>query len=367
MHFLQFAAHPTYDAEILYYLQKEFPTTPEAFTMPEKKIQEYLFQRIREILPAGRSLVDTVAEVLCVSPDSAYRRIRGETLLVLEEARILCRQFNLSLDQLLELSGESVVFQNIKLQTQTDDFKGYLQGILRQINHLNTFENKSIVYVTSDVPVFHQFSSPAFFAFRYFFWMKTMFQHPDFSNRKFSLDCLTPEIESLGREILTVYNKIPSVEIWNTESINSTLSQVNYYYNSDLMTREEMFAVQAGVRHMLEHLQVQAEYGCKFLPGEKAGGKKENFQLFYNRVGLGDNAIMTLHDGGKTFYLNYDSLNYLLTTDEAFCNEVYQKMQTIMRRSTLISSVSEKQRNIFFNTLYAKIPLIEIVNKKLAS
>ena len=31
--------------------------------MPEKKIQEYLFQQIKETLPAGESFVDAIAEV----------------------------------------------------------------------------------------------------------------------------------------------------------------------------------------------------------------------------------------------------------------------------------------------------------------
>jgi len=335
--------------------------------MSEKKIQEYLFQRIREVLPPGRSLVDTVAEVLCVSPDSAYRRIRGETLLVLEDARTLCRQFGISLDQLLELSDDSVVFQNIKLETQTYDFKAYLNGILQQIKQLDSFTDKSIIYVTNDIPLFHQFSSPAFFALRYFFWMKAIFQHPDFANRKFSLDCLTPDLRELGHQILTIYSRIPSTEIWNTECINSTLTQINYYYEADTISRPDRDVLYGGLRKTLEHLQQQAEYGRKFLPGEKPGGKKENFQLFYNRVGLGDNAIMTMHDGSKTFFLNYDSLNYMFTNDENFCGDVYQRMQTIMRRSTLISSVSEKQRNIFFNTLYAKLPQQKIVNEKIPS
>ncbi|HEV7332595.1 MAG TPA: hypothetical protein VGN63_16270 [Flavisolibacter sp.] len=335
--------------------------------MSDKTIQEHLFQRIKEILPPGQSLVDTVAEVLCISQDSAYRRIRGETLLVLEEARVLCQQFNFSLDQLLQLNSSSVVFENIKLGAGAYDFKGYLGGILQQIKLLHAAEEKSIFYVTSDLPVFHQFSSPALFAFRYFFWMKTMIHHPDFAQRKFSLHCLTPEIEALGREILTIYNRIPSVEIWNVESINGLLAQVSYCYETGTMNREDMADVRAGIRQMLEHVQRQAEYGRKFLPEENPATRKENFKLFYNRVGLGDNTIMTLHDGGKTLFLNYDALNYMLTRDEAFCNETYQKIQSIMRRSTLISSVSEKQRNIFFNILYAKLPFVPLLKEKMAS
>ena len=335
--------------------------------MPEKQIQEFLFQRIKEALPPGTSLVDTVAEILHISQDSAYRRIRGETLLVLEEAKTLCSHYNISLDELLQLNGHSIVFQNSPVDEQGIDFKSYLKGILHQITRLNAFNEKSIIYITNDIPLFHQFYPKSVLAFRAFFWMRTIFHHQHFSQQKFSVSWLTPEIEDLAREILSIYSTIPSIEIWNTESINSTLAQVNYYREAGLMSREDVLNVYAGVRTSIEHLQLQAEYGRKFLPGENPLSKKDNFQLFYNRVGLGDNTILTQYDGRKTVYVNYDALSYMSTSNEAFCNRAHQHLQTVMRRSTLISGVSEKQRNMFFNVLYAKLPLAELNKQKLAS
>ncbi len=331
--------------------------------MAEKQIQEYLFQRIKESIPNNRTLVDVVAEALYISQDSAYRRIRGETLLVLEEAQVLCRRFNISLDQLLNLSTSSVVFQNIEVDNVVIDFKTYLQGILQRIKHLNSFEKKTIIYLTKDIPIFHQFCFKPVISFRYFFWMKTMFQHPEFSKRKFTPDCLPQEIEDISTEILLQYGKLPSVEIWNTESINSILVQINYSVETGMMNKQDALAVYDGLRRTLVHLQMQAEYGRKFLPGENVQSKKDNFQFFYNRVGLGDTTILTLHEGIKTVHLNYDVLNYVFTTDESFCNQVHKKLQTIMRSSTLISGGSEKQRNQFFNILYAKLPLTQLKSK----
>ncbi len=40
--------------------------------------QDFLFQRIREMIPQHVSLVDAISELLSVSSDSAYRRIRGK-------------------------------------------------------------------------------------------------------------------------------------------------------------------------------------------------------------------------------------------------------------------------------------------------
>jgi len=54
-------------------------------------------------------------------------------------------------------------------------------------------------------------------------------------------------------------------------------------------------------------------------------------------------------------FLNYDVLNYMTTHDEKFCNQVDEALENLVKRSTMISQSSEKQRNIFFGILLAKI------------
>lgn len=324
--------------------------------MPEKKIQAYLFQRIKELLPPDASLVDTVAAVLYLSQDSAYRRIRGETPLVLEEAKLLCEQFHISLDQLLTLNERSVVFENSALNTTATDFDTYLKGIFHELQKLDRHEQKNIVYITSDLPFFYQFFYQSLFAFRYFFWMKSTIEHPDFSRRKFSLDCLPRETEALGKNVISLYTKSSSTEILNTECINGTLSQIAYYYEAGFISKDDAVQVYDSLKKTIQHLQLQAEFGAKYLPHEQPQMRKQNFRLFHNRTGLGDNLILTQFDGRRKLYLNYDALSYMATEGEAFCAMVDQQLDSIMRRSTLISNVSEKQRNIFFNAVYDKIP-----------
>lgn len=320
-------------------------------------IQEYLFRRIKEKLPAEGSLADVVADLLHVSNDSAYRRIRGETPLVLEEAKILCEAFNLSLDQALNIKENSVSFTAFNLNNENYSFKSYLKDILHNLKLVASFEQKEIIYLTKDFSIFHNFLSRPLFAFRYFFWMKSILQHPDFVSVKFSIDILPNDIEELGRQIVSAYNTIPSIEIWNTECVNSTISQIEYYREAGYFASEkEVEKVYNALNDTIEHLRLQAAAGCKFSPGENPDFQKSNFQFYYNRVVLGDNTIMTLLNGRKILYLNYDVLNYMVTQDEKFCNDVYSKLLNLMRRATILSNVSEKQRNIFFNILLKKIP-----------
>src|SRR5690606_12524151 len=191
--------------------------------------QDFLFKRIREILPPQMSLVDVVSEILHVSSDSAYRRIRGETPLVLEEARQICLHFNLSLDQVLNIRSGYTLFQTTRIDNKNYSFENYLIDILNHLDNVDSFLHKQIIYLTKDIPIFYNFSSEALFAFRYFFWMKSFLQHETYKDAKFSIDCLTPEIKKLGSEIIKRYIHVPSIEILNTECVDSLIFQIEYY------------------------------------------------------------------------------------------------------------------------------------------
>jgi hypothetical protein len=109
------------------------------------------------------------------------------------------------------------------------------------------------------------------------------------------------------------------------------------------------------MKETMLHLKDQAEHGCKFMPGENPSTKKNNLNFFYNRLILGETTILVKTDDVKTVFLNYDVLNYMTTHDENFCNQLDETLENLVRRSTMISRTSEKQRNIFFGILLAKV------------
>lgn len=324
--------------------------------MPGYQSQEFLFQRIKELLPPQVSIVDMVAQILHISTDSAYRRIRGETPLVLDEAREICAHFKLSLDNILNVQSGAVLFENVRVDTKKLSYERYLFDLTKQLQYVGSFFKKEIIYRTKDLPLFHNFYYQPLIAFRYFFWMKSIIQHPDFADRQFEINCIPPETEKLSRELTIEYTKIPSTEIWNTESVNAAISQIEFYKDSGYFVNSaDIKLVYEALLETIFHIKNQVEHGCKFLPEENPETKKDNFRFFYNRTVLADNTIFVLTENIKTAFLNYDGLNYLVTRDEKFCSDYYADVQTQMKKSTLISQTGEKYRNIFFGIIRNKI------------
>jgi hypothetical protein len=204
--------------------------------------------------------------------------------------------------------------------------------------------------------MFHHFYFREFAAFKHYFWMSTLLFFPEFRNKKISLDDYPDENFSIGEKILETYDQIDSVEIWNIESLNGTLRQIDYYKDSGLFKSEEdILRVYEAIEKTMDHLEKQAELGYKFKYGDPEKKPKGRYRMYFNEVVLGDNQMLAVIDGSKIAYVPHSAANYMATRDLAFCDHFHQYLQNLMRRSTLISETSEKERSRFFRIIRDKI------------
>jgi hypothetical protein len=178
-------------------------------------LQQLFFQQIKSALPPNLSLVDVVADLLHLSNDSAYRRIRGEKPLTLDETATLASHFRLSLDQLCKRDSETFLFSG-KLANATDHpFEGWMENTLQTLQLMNSFEHKHVYYLAKDVPLMQQFLVPELTAFKSFFWRKSILHYDELRGQKFSLQHVHPYHLELAGKIVAVYNELPSTDIWN--------------------------------------------------------------------------------------------------------------------------------------------------------
>jgi hypothetical protein len=72
-------------------------------------VQKYLFEVIKSCIPEQYSLVDEIGNLLKISTDSAYRRIRGEKELSFSEVQKICRHFHLPPDEIMNFNIEELI------------------------------------------------------------------------------------------------------------------------------------------------------------------------------------------------------------------------------------------------------------------
>ncbi|PWU00525.1 MAG: hypothetical protein C5B52_08755 [Bacteroidetes bacterium] len=320
-------------------------------------IQQQFFNHLKSILPSHLSLADAMGDLLNLSADSVYRRIRGEKELSLGELKILCEHFHVSLDQVLQMKNNTIVFHAPEFDQSEHNFGDYLQRMLNQLTYINSFKKKEFLYSAKDIFVIHSFHVKELAAFKIFFWSKSIMNNPDLKDRYFSIrDYPFDDYFLLGQKVIKEYNEMPSSEVWNFETMSSTIHQIEYYRDAGLFkTKEDLHAVVDATDIMLTHIQNQAEKGHKYMYGHGEAGHRMPVKYYIQDLILGNNSALVEIDGKYLSYLNHGVLHYLITSDERFNSRANSSFHTLLSRSTLISQTSEKERSRFFRTLREKV------------
>ena len=325
----------------------------------DREIQTIFFEWVKEKANQKISLVDELAELLNVSKDSAYRRLRGETLLTFDEIRKVSHHYQVSLDAFLNLSTNAVVFNN-RIVGKALSFKEYLTSIRENLTIVSRAENKRMIWAAKDVPILHYFQSSKLTNFKLFFWQRTILSQMDQVNR-YDPNLVDQEMVNIAKEIWDLYCKIPSVEIWSDETLNITLRQVEYYYDCEVIDKESALGITSEFQDMIKHLRQETKIGRKYSMGGEDYPGNGTLHLFYNEIAIGDNTIYFEFENRRLVFLTYNMLNILSTTDEGFSRDTFEYLENIMQKSIPISASSEKERNKFFNRMELKIE--QILNK----
>jgi hypothetical protein len=221
---------------------------------------------------------------------------------------------------------------------------------------MSGFKQKKMYYLCKDIPLFHHFHFKEVAAFKHYVWMKGIFNDPVLANKKFSLKDYPDELFELGKKSLSIYNEIDSVEIWNLESINSSLRQIDYYHDSGMFADEkEVVLIYEAFEKLIAHLSTMAATGYKFNVDESKSETSGTYQMYLNEMVIGDNSILVVLDNIKLAFIIHTVINIMTTTDLRFCDNMFECMQNLMKKSTLISSVSERERSRFFKYLRQRI------------
>jgi hypothetical protein len=315
--------------------------------------QVLFFQHIKTQLPPHIAMVDEIADLLGISNDSAYRRIRGEKPIDLEEVYKLCSHFKISMDQMLHLQSDAFIFNGIlKGKNNETAFSEYLQNVQYNLQVINSFEKKHMYCLMKDIPHFEHFLIPELMIFKCFFWMKSILHDERLKGAKFSFeDPVYEQYMENSKKIIELYNQIPNTEIWNIESLNSSLNQVNFYAEAGSFINKGDVKIEM----LINHIEKQAELGVKFNIGEKPKPNAAPFRMFVNELILGDNTYLAEMGDNRVTFLNHSVLYFVGTRDDRFNDSMFGNLQNLMKKSTMISTIGEKERNSFFNRLRDKI------------
>jgi hypothetical protein len=326
-----------------------------------KMIQSQFLKKIENILPKNTTLVNEISDILEISTDSAYRRMRVETYLSIDEIIKLCEHFKISFDAFNQTREGVVSFNYSKLEPSRENFINYQLKLLQDLTIIFNAKERKIIYASEDIPIFHHYRHPVLSYFKMFNWMHSIMSVPQLEHEKFDVNKIDTDLIEIGKQSIERYSNIPSVEIWTETTIQGTLKQIEFFWDSGkFKSEEDAFAVLNSLKEEISLIQKQAEHGTKlFYENGEPNIQEKNYQLYFSEIEITNNCVLVDLGQIKSVYLGHFSFSTMSTVSESYCIETQKWFDIIMKKSILISECSEKQRYQVFKKYFKMIEDLE--------
>lgn len=313
--------------------------------------QVQFLKNIEDILPISISFVHELCDLLEISQDSAYRRLRGETTLSFEEILKICRHYNISFDSYSSVNPNSVTFSYDKLGKDKAGFLAYLKNLKNNIQMIKNAPNCEIIYAARDIPIFQNYCYPMFSAFKMFYYMKSIMNVTEFETEPFDPALVPEEYLNLALEIYKAYLEVPSIEIWTDQSIYSTLKQIEFYWEAGLFkSKEDALKVCEELGQQISDIQRNAAHSSKY-SFDQNPVEKNNYRFYNSDVEIANNTVLVKLGDMKMVFHSHHTFYIMSTSNKHYIEETALWLDNIMKKSTLISGVAEKQRYQFFKKI----------------
>ena len=312
-----------------------------------------LFEIVKSKIPSNLSLVDEIGDLLDLSKDSAYRRVRGEKILSFAEWKMICEKYHLSIDEIINSKSErGALFQYNPVDIS--DIESYIACLKRLENFMVVFasstDEKKLVFSALDIPFYHFCKYPDLAFFKLFLWNDTKNSY-SISFEKFRDGLPQNKIVSIYEQIYNAYVSIPSVEVWTEQTIDIFIREFVFYFETVRFESKEtaLFLLEKFL-NLIESLKNYADMGYK------DSNREIPFWLYSCSVAL-ENSFMLTRSGGKTHcVLNLYAISRVFTDNYSLCFETGKWVDSLISKSILISGEGAfKERLKFFYAVIKKV------------
>lgn len=312
-------------------------------------LQVKFFEKLKDGLPGNIGLVNLLADLLQISTDGAYRRIRGESGLTMDELFRVCKEFNISPEAIVADSSSHATFSFTPLSMKERQFEGYFTGLYEQTKKIATIPGHHLYFTAEETPIFHFFNYPALTAFKIYYWNKCVLNAQEYADKKLEPATVDPAMVEVAKKLYDEYNKVACTEIWSEKTIVGILKQFEYVLEtSNFIRREDAENVLGEIESMVAHLRKCAELGYKFDPSLASHQPAAAYTMYQLDILMGNITVYVKAGEFRQVYIAFHSFNTLSTFHPVLATETENWLNIMMKRATLISGTAEKQREKFF-------------------
>ncbi|NRD23218.1 hypothetical protein HNV10_08195 [Winogradskyella litoriviva] len=324
-------------------------------------MQYQFIKYLKEINTSTTSFVDEIATILDIGYDAAYRRINLKTNLTLEESVKLAKYYKISLNKLFEVgSKNTILVETSPIITNEEHLESYFSKSIENLIPLTKLKSASILYSAKDIPLFYTLKDSYITRYKIYVWLKLT--NKEMTKNKVSfddfIDTIPHSLLEKAYELGRTYNFINITEFWNDNTINGTLQQIIYFFESQLLSKDLALKICDDLEDIVNHVEKQTIRQSIINSENNA-----SYNLYKSDLLTMSNIIMVKTSYKKAFFVPYTVLEYLKIEHQETCNTMDDFFSRQMSNSKLLVHSGEKDRVLFFNKMMQKInKLKELIN-----
>lgn len=313
-----------------------------------KSINDKLIDVVRRQTREGDNTVDLLTDILPLSKEAAYRRLRGEISFTLNEAITICQKFNISIDNLIGVKSEDKMVFHVH-PIFPDNYLEKYEKLLSET--LYAFQALS---VDPQFTVMHAYNSLSTFCFRYPTITKLRVYsggHMNVKLPKFSEFEVPKKIEKMLSEYLDFYSKIKSYHVWDSSACVSLVRYAQYMKMLHLITDKEI----ADLKYEL-HLyfdEMERLVSTNKYPSEN------KTSIYISKLFFDASYTYLESSNYKACGVGVYGISYVSCEHPVICEANRNWIFSLIKSSTLISNSGEVERQAFFRQQHIYVDLLD--------
>ncbi len=310
----------------------------------KNQFKELLRTRIKK----KKDWVNELAELLDCSTDAIYKKNRASNFYTLDEVLCLAQHYSISLDLLLFENKGEIIFKSPYLIQPVKTIDDYLNRLKLTFNNLEYFKNTRIYYATRELPIFYYFLNQELAQFKLYVFARNIWKLSPYANSKFSFQMFPTDLFERLTVLWQKYSSLTRFEYWNTNILDSTLQQINYYYESGELDHPSASRILDGIELVLNKIK-------QLVFTDKKSEDSKNFFLFENKILHTSNHILVKSQEKNILYLTFDNPNFIISEDQEFTDYAEKWYDTIHESSYAVGQGSGHHALNFFNQMQFKL------------
>ncbi|TAD92864.1 MAG: hypothetical protein EAY75_01630, partial [Bacteroidetes bacterium] len=126
---------------------------------PASSLQVFL-QQVQAQLPPGISAVAALMADLGVGKSEAYKKLRGQSPLSIEQVQLLCSKYNINFTVQGHTNRQAAFVDFTPFSTTTLGVNDYIKNLELFLRQIAAAKPTKLTCATDDIPIFHLFQYP---------------------------------------------------------------------------------------------------------------------------------------------------------------------------------------------------------------